>query len=169
MNAITYARENKVPFLGLSLGMQLAAVEFARNVLGLRDAHSVEIEPLTMYPVIDVPATVQDESGMRLGNHRCVLMPGSLSHKAYGTLAIEERHRHKAEFNNAYKEKFSAGGMRIAGKNEECDLVEIIELVEHPFFVGVQFHPEFKSRPNRPHPLMRDFVGAALAFADKAK
>lgn len=171
MNAITYARENKVPFLGLCLGMQMAVIEYARNVLGLRDANTTETDPLTMYPVIDLmPDQDLKNLGhtMRLGKYRCELAPESFSHKAYGTLEIDERHRHRYEFNNAYIEKFVAGGMRIAGKNPQRNLVEIVEIPDHPWFVGVQFHPELKSRPNRPHPLFRDFVGASLKHGERA-
>ncbi len=168
INAIQYARENKLPFLGLCLGMQMAVVEYARHVLDLRDANTSEVDPHTTYPVIDLMAD-QDLGNlggtMRLGKYRCLIAPGTRSEKAYGTNDIWERHRHRYEFNNAYLDRFRNGGMVIAGRNPDRNLVEIIELKDHPFFVGVQFHPELKSRPNRPHPLFRDFVGAALEHA----
>lgn len=165
--AVQYARENNVPFLGICLGMQMAVVEYARNVLGLTGAHTSEVDPNTPYPVIDLMPDQQhiDEKGgtMRLGKYPCRLAPDSRAYAAYGETDIGERHRHRYEFNNAYREKFIESGMRVAGVNPDRDLVEIIELPDHPWFVGVQFHPELRSRPNRPHPLFRDFVGAALA------
>lgn len=172
ITAIQYARENGVPFLGLCLGMQMAVVEFARHVLDLRDAHTSEVDPNTTYPVIDlmVDQDLANLGGtMRLGKYRCQLTPGTVSEKAYGTSEIWERHRHRYEFNNAYLDRFVAGGMIIAGRNPDRNLVEIVEVANHPFFVGVQFHPELKSRPNRPHPLFRDFVGAAIQHRDTEK
>ena len=172
ITAIQYARENGVPFLGLCLGMQMAVVEFARHVLDLRDAHTSEVDPNTTYPVIDlmVDQDLANLGGtMRLGKYRCQLTPGTVSEKAYGTSEIWERHRHRYEFNNAYLDRFVAGGMIIAGRNPDRNLVEIVEVANHPFFVGVQFHPELKSRPNRPHPLFRDFVGAAIQHRDIEK
>ena len=172
ITAIQYARENGVPFLGLCLGMQMAVVEFARHVLDLRDAHTSEVDPNTTYPVIDlmVDQDLANLGGtMRLGKYRCQLTPGTVSEKAYGTTEIWERHRHRYEFNNAYLDRFVAGGMIIAGRNPDRNLVEIVEVANHPFFVGVQFHPELKSRPNRPHPLFRDFVGAAIQHRDTEK
>lgn len=168
--AIQYARENGIPFLGLCLGMQMAVVEFARHVLGLRDANSSETDPNTTYPVIDLMGDQNLQNlghTMRLGKYRCRLMPGSFSYKAYGVEEIEERHRHRYEFNNAYRQRFVDAGMRIAGVNPDRDLVEIVEVPEHPYFVAVQFHPELKSRPNRPHPLFRDFIGAVLKCEGK--
>ena len=166
--AVQYARENKVPFLGICLGMQMAVVEYARNVLGLTGAHTSEVDPNTPYPVIDLMPDQQniDEKGgtMRLGKYPCRVEEGTRSHGAYGETDIFERHRHRYEFNNLYRRKFIEGGMRVAGVNPDRDLVEIVEIEEHPWFVGVQYHPELKSRPNRPHPLFRDFVGAALAY-----
>ena len=167
--AIQYARENGLPFLGLCLGMQMAVVEFARHVLDLRDAHTSEVDPHTTYPVIDL---MEDQDlgnlggTMRLGKYRCLLTPGTISEKAYGTSEIWERHRHRYEFNNAYLDRFTAGGMIVAGRNPDRNLVEIVEIPTHPFFVAVQFHPELKSRPNRPHPLFREFVGAVLQHRD---
>ncbi len=167
--AVQYARENNVPFLGICLGMQMAVVEYARHVLGLNGAHTSEVDPNTPYPVIDLMPDQQhiDEKGgtMRLGKYPCHLEEGSLALASYGVADIFERHRHRYEFNNLYREKFVEAGMRIGGVNPDRDLVEIIELPNHPWFVGVQYHPEFKSRPNRPHPLFRDFVGAAIAYA----
>ena len=163
--AIQYAREHGIPFLGICLGMQMAVVEFARHVLDLRDANTSEMDPNTNYPVIDLMEDQNLENlghTMRLGKYRCQLLPGTHSYKAYGTPDIEERHRHRYEFNNAYRQRFIDGGMMVAGINPDRNLVEIVEIPDHPWFVGVQFHPELKSRPNRPHPLFRDFVGAAL-------
>ncbi len=165
IKAVRFARENKIPFLGLCLGMQMAVIEFARHVLGMGDANSTEINPDTTHPVIDLMYDQKDISNkggtMRLGRYHCVLTPGSFSRLAYGLDEIYERHRHRYEFNNAFKKQIEDGGMRVAGINPERNLVEIVELPDHPWFVGVQFHPEFKSRPNRPHPLFRDFVAAA--------
>ena len=163
--AIQYAREHGIPFLGICLGMQMAVVEFARHVLDLRDANTSEMDPNTNYPVIDLMEDQNLENlghTMRLGKYRCQLLPGTHSYKAYGTPDIEERHRHRYEFNNAYRQRFIDGGMMVAGINPDRNLVEIVEIPDHPWFVGVQFHPELKSRPIRPHPLFRDFVGAAL-------
>ncbi len=169
MAAIQYARENGVPFLGLCLGMQLAVIEFARHVLDLRDANTTEVDTHTTYPVIDLmkDQNLEQLGGtMRLGKYRCLLAPGTRSEHAYGVNDIWERHRHRYEFNNAYLDRFTAGGMVVAGRNPDRNLVEIVEIPSHPFFVAVQFHPELKSRPNRPHPLFRDFVGAALRRRD---
>ena len=168
--AIQYAREKGVPFFGICLGMQMAAVEFARHVLCLTGAHTSEVDPNTPYPVIDLMPDQRnvDEKGgtMRLGQYPCRLREGSLAREAYGAQNIFERHRHRWEFNNLYREKFEQAGMRVAGVNPDRDLVEVIELSGHPWFVGVQYHPEFKSRPNRPHPLFKGFVSAALAFGE---
>ena len=165
MVAVQYAREHNIPFLGICLGMQMAVIEYARHVLDLRGASSSELDPHTTYPVIDLmPDQNLENLGhtMRLGKYRCSLLPGTKSYKAYGQEEIEERHRHRYEFNNEYMKRFIDGGMTVAGRNPERNLVEIVEIPEHPWFVGVQFHPELKSRPNRPHPLFRDFIGAAL-------
>ena len=167
--AVEYARTHNVPFLGICLGMQLAVVEFARNAAGLADAHSSELNPNTPYPVIDLMPDQRNIAGlggtMRLGQYKCRLVPGTLCAKAYGKEEISERHRHRYEFNNDYKEQLAAAGLTIAGQSPDGSLVEIVEYEDHPWFVGVQFHPEFKSRPNRPHPVFRAFVGAA-AHAD---
>ncbi len=165
MVAIQYAREHKIPFLGICLGMQMAVIEFARNVLNLRGASSTELDPNTLYPVIDLMADQNlDMLGhtMRLGKYRCALKPDTFSHRAYGADEIWERHRHRYEFNNEYLTRFEEGGMTVAGRNPDRNLVEIVEIEDHPWYVAVQFHPELKSRPNRPHPLFRDFIGAAL-------
>jgi CTP synthase len=165
ITAIQWARENHVPFLGLCLGMQCAVVEFARNVLGLEGANSTEFDPDTPHPVIDL---MPDQEGldlggtMRLGAYRCSLLAGSRARSLYGDETVMERHRHRYEFNNAYREKVVAAGAVIGGVNPDRDLVEIFELAQHPYFIGVQYHPEFKSKPTRPHPLFRAFVAAAL-------
>ena len=163
--AVKHAREIKIPFLGICLGMQVAVVEFARNVMGMKDANSTEHVPNTKHPVIDFMPEQKniDKLGgtMRLGKYDCRLAEGSFARQAYGQEMISERHRHRYEFNNEYLKAIEAAGMRIAGVNPESELVEIVEIADHPWFVGVQFHPEFKSRPDRPHPLFRDLFGAA--------
>ncbi len=168
--ATQYARERKVPFFGVCLGMQMAVVEYARNVLKLPDAHSSEINELTPYPVIDLlpeQKDVEDKGGtMRLGLYPCAVIPSTRAAAAYGTDYIEERHRHRYEFNNDYRERLETAGLRVSGTSPDGRLVEIVELREHPWFVGVQFHPEFTSRPNRPQPLFRDFVTASLRHAE---
>ncbi len=163
--AIRYAREHKLPFLGLCLGMQMACIEFARNVMGLADADTTEVNPDTTNPIIDLmPDQNLENLGhtMRLGAYPCKLKEGSVAQKAYGKSLVFERHRHRYEFNNAYREALEEAGMVISGVNPERDLVEIIELPDHPFFVATQFHPEFKSRPDRPHPLFLQFLTAAM-------
>ena len=170
MIAIQYAREHKIPFLGICLGMQMAVIEYARNVLNLRGASSTELDPNTLYPVIDLMADQNlDMLGhtMRLGKYRCALKHDTNSYKAYAQEEIWERHRHRYEFNNDYLTRFEEGGMTIAGKNPDRNLVEIVEIPDHPWYVAVQFHPELKSRPNRPHPLFRDFVGAAIKHQEQ--
>ena len=172
INAIQFARENNIPFLGICLGMQCAAIEFTRNVLGLKDAHTTEIEAASPNPVIDLmedQKKIKNLGGtMRLGAYNCNLNKDSISYSVYGEVAIRERHRHRYEFNNEYRNRFEKNGMRLAGINPEEDLVEIIELKDHPWFVGVQFHPEYKSTVMNPHPLFVDFVKASLAYK-KAK
>ncbi len=169
INAVKYARENKVPFFGICLGMQCAVIEYARNVLGLEDAHSSEMNPETTNPVIDLmeeQKTVTNKGGtMRLGAYACKLEKGSLAHHIYGKLNIQERHRHRYEFNNAYLEQFKAAGMIPTGINPESNLVEIVELKDHPYFIGVQFHPEYKSNVANPAPLFVQFVKAVLKNA----
>lgn len=167
ITAINYAREKKVPFLGICLGMQLAVVEYARNVLGWEGANSSEFDAATPYPVIDLqPGQKElDQMGgtMRLGRYPCRLVEGSMAHKAYGVLEISERHRHRYEVNNKYRKILADSGLVISGTTPPDDYyVEIVELPGHPWFVATQFHPEFKSRPYKPHPLFRDFVGASI-------
>ncbi len=175
--AVQYARENKVPFFGICLGMQCAVIEFARHVLGYSDAHSVEIAPGTAHPVIDMMEEQKNISNMggtmRLGAYPCKLVKGSKVYDIYATQAIKqsdnqaiisERHRHRYEFNNAYLEDFKAAGMVPAGVNPDSGLVEIVEVPSHPYFVGSQFHPEYKSTAMHPHPLFVAFVEAALKF-----
>jgi CTP synthase len=163
--AARFARERKVPYLGLCLGMQLMCIEFARNVLDLEDANSSEFDRGTEHPVIDLmleQRVVTDMGGtMRLGVYPCELQPGSLAAEAYGVPQVEERHRHRFEFNNAYREPFEQAGMVFCGLSPDGKLVEIAEIADHPYMVGSQFHPEFLSRPNRPHPLFLGFVQAA--------
>ena len=165
IEAIRYAREKKIPFLGICLGMQCAAIEFSRNVLKLKGAHSTEIDSETAYPVIDLmdeQKNIDNLGGtMRLGAYKCKLDKDSNSYQAYKKETIHERHRHRYEFNNEYREVFEENGVRLAGINPEKDLVEIIELKDHPWFVGVQFHPEYSSTVKRPHPLFVGFVKAA--------
>jgi CTP synthase len=162
--AIRYAREQRLPFLGLCLGMQCAVVEFTRFILDSDEPNSTELDPATKHPVIDYMAD-QDADGakggtMRLGKYPCRLVPGTRAAAAYGTDVVSERHRHRLEFNNAYRELLEAHGMRFSGLSPDGRLVEIAELADHPWFVGTQFHPEFKSRPEEPHALFRDFVAA---------
>ena len=167
ISAIRYARERKVPFLGICLGMQMAVVEFARNAAGLTGAHSSELDSRTAYPVIDLmpdQVGVTEKGGtMRLGSWPCELAEGSRAAAAYGQSHIDERHRHRYEFNNDYREKLTAAGLALTGLSPDGRLVEIVELPDHPWFVGVQFHPELKSRPNKAHPLFREFIAAAKA------
>ncbi len=166
--AIRYARENNIPFLGICLGMQCAVVEFARNVAGLPLAHTTEINPQTPDPVIDMmeeQKSVKKKGGtMRLGSYRCQITPDSKAAEVYGTTTISERHRHRFEFNGAYKARLEAAGLRFSGINPESQLVEIIELPSHPWFIGVQFHPEYKSTVANPHPLFIGFVKAAVSI-----
>ena len=165
IETIQYARTKGVPFFGICLGMQCAVIEFARNVIGLTDAHSTEIKEYTPDPVIDLMAeqkSIQNMGGtMRLGAYPCELTPGSHAFNAYGSASIEERHRHRYEFNNAYLERFESLGMVATGKNPDSGLVEIVEIPEHPYFVATQFHPEYASTVETPHPLFTAFVKAA--------
>jgi CTP synthase len=165
IRAAQYARERKVPYLGLCYGMQMMTIEFARNVAGLARANTTEVNPETPHPVIDLMETqrgVTTKGGtMRLGAYPCRLVPGTLAAEAYGEPLVSERHRHRWEFNNRYREVLERAGLRVTGASPDGALVEIVEVVDHPWMVGCQFHPEFKSRPTRPHPLFRDFVGAA--------
>jgi CTP synthase len=169
--AIRYAREQKIPFLGICLGMQCAVIEFARNVLGYSDAHSTEMNPDTAHPVIDMmeeQKTIQDKGGtMRLGVYQCRLLEGSKAAGIYNRPEVNERHRHRYEFNNKYLAEFNEAGMKTAGINPQRDLVEIMELSGHPWFVGVQFHPEYRSTVDNPHPLFVHFIGAAIVYRHK--
>ena len=166
INAITYARENNLPFLGLCLGMQTATIEFARNVCNMSGANSTEMDPDTPYPVIDyLPeqyAGINMGGTLRLGLYNCKLEPKTLAYEIYQKLLIKERHRHRYEFNDKYKKRLEECGLVFSGINPETGLTEIIELPEHKFFIATQFHPEFLSRPQRPHPLFRDFIKATL-------
>lgn len=168
--AITYARENHIPFLGLCYGMQLAVIEYAKNVLNIEDANSTEIDPKTKNPVISLQRgrlTDEDMGGtLRLGLYDCEIKKDTKAYQAYQTEIIKERHRHRYEFNNAYLEQFEQSNMTISGFNTKYQLVEMVELKDHPWFVAVQFHPEFLSRPLRPHPLFRDFIGAIIQKKD---
>jgi CTP synthase len=166
--AAKYARENEIPYFGLCLGMQIAVIDYARHVAKLEDANSREFNAETQHPVIDIMEDQKDlttkGNNMRLGACPCKLSSDSFSYDAYGEETIEERHRHRYEFNNTYREKLEAAGLRIAGVNPERNLVEIVEIPNHPWFVGVQFHPEFKSKPNAAHPLFSNFIAAALKY-----
>jgi CTP synthase len=166
IEAIKYARENKIPFFGICLGMQMAVIEFARNILQLKNANSTEMNPRTPYPVIDLmedQKKVTEKGGtMRLGAWDCKLDKDSKAFEAYGTDFISERHRHRFEYNNAYFERFTSAGLKATGVNPNTGLVEIIEIPEHPWFLGVQYHPEYKSTVLKPHPLFVAFIKAAL-------
>ncbi len=166
ISAIRYARENNVPFLGICLGMQLASIEYARNVLGLEGAHSAELNPETPYPIIDLlpeQKDVEDMGGtLRLGLFPCKLTDGTVAAATYNEQIVYERHRHRYEFNNEYRDQMEKAGFIFSGTSPDGRLVEIIELEEHPYFIASQFHPEFSSRPTRPQPLFREFVGASL-------
>ena len=165
--------EHKVPYLGLCLGMQVAIIEFARHVCGFNDAHSIELDPQTTHPVIHLMADqdgVEDIGGtLRLGAYPCVLAKDSLAHKVYGTDQISERHRHRYEVNNYYREDLEKNGMLLSGLSPDGRIVEMCEIPSHPWFIATQAHPEFKSRPNRPHPLFKGFIGAALEYQEKNK
>ena len=169
--AVKYAREKGLPFFGICLGMQMAVIEFARNVLGLKEAHSTEMDPDTKEPVIDLmeeQKKITSKGGtMRLGSYPCDIKEGSLAFTIYGSTTISERHRHRWEFNNKYQSQFEKAGMLASGRNPGTDLVEIIELPQHPFFIGVQYHPELKSTVENPQPIFVHFIKAAKAYADK--
>ncbi len=168
--AVKYARENKMPFFGICLGMQMAVIEYARNVMHL-DAHSTEVNPHTPNPVIalmDEQKKIKNKGGtMRLGAYDCTILEGSLAHQIYGKTTISERHRHRWEFNNAYLKDFEKAGLIASGKNPKSNLVEIVEIKDHPFFIGVQYHPELKSTVENPHPIFVSLVAAAKIYADK--
>jgi CTP synthase len=172
LEAIRYARENKVPFLGICLGLQSAVIEFAQNVCGIPDAASSEFNPDCLNPVIDLMKSQVrdgDKGGtMRLGAYPCKIKPGTLAHECYGSLMVSERHRHRWEVNNAYREKFEQHGLVFSGTSPDDHLVEIIELPDHPFFIAGQFHPELKSRPYRAHPLFKALVRAAKLHASES-
>jgi CTP synthase len=166
IETVRFARENNIPFLGICLGMQVAVIEFSRNVLGLKDANSTEMDPNTSHPVIGLMEDQKkvDQMGgtMRLGSYACDLKKSSKAYSAYGKAKIQERHRHRYEFNNSYLEQLESKGMIASGKNPETGLVEIIELKDHPWFLGVQFHPEYKSTVLNPQPLFVKFIQAAV-------
>lgn len=166
IKAIGYARVNKIPFLGICLGMQLSVIEFARNVLGIKDATSTEFDNMSKNPVIDLMTDQKAISNMggtlRLGNYECSLVKNTLAHQLYGTDKILERHRHRYEFNNKYREDLENKGLIISGINETNNLVEMVELKNHPYFIASQFHPEFKSRPTKPHPLFDGLIKASI-------
>jgi len=165
LNAIRYARENRVPYFGICLGMQTACIEFARNVCGLRSANSSEFDPATEHRVIyklrELLGVEEMGGTMRLGAWECILEPDSLAARAYGVTEISERHRHRYEFNREYEALLTGGGLRLTGTTPDATYVEIVEIPDHPFFLGCQFHPEFKSKPLEPHPLFREFVAAS--------
>ena len=170
VEAIRYARENKLPFLGICLGMQMAVIEYSRNVLGLKDANSTEMNENTPFPVIDLmeaQKTITEKGGtMRLGAWACELMDDSIVKDVYSVSNIEERHRHRFEYNNGYRTQLEAAGLKTTGINPQTNLVEIIEIEDHPWFVGVQYHPEYKSTVANPHPLFVSLVGAALSYSN---
>ena len=168
IEAIRYAREEKIPFLGICLGMQMAIVEFARDVIGYKDANSIELDPETAHPVIALMPEqngVEDLGGtLRLGAYPCILKEGSKARELYGTEEISERHRHRYEVNNDYRQELEENGMVLSGLSPDKRIVEMLEIPGHPFFVGTQGHPELKSRPNRAHPLFRGLIQAAVAY-----
>jgi CTP synthase len=171
--AAKYAREKKVPYYGLCLGLQIAVIEFARNVVKLKGANSTEFEPAGPHPVINMMEEQKDitDKGatMRLGSYECALTPGTIAAKAYGQKLIRERHRHRFEVNNAYVERLVKAGLVVSGINPKRNLVEIIELKNHPWFAAVQFHPEFQSKPNRAHPLFASFIAATIKYHGAGK
>ena len=173
ITAIKYVRENGIPFFGICLGMQCAVIEFARNVLGYKHAHSTEMVPDTDAPVIDMmeeQKKIKNKGGtMRLGANPCDIVSGTLAEKLYGSTSISERHRHRYEFNNKYLAEYEAAGMKASGKNPVNQLVEIVEIPSHPFFIGAQFHPELKSTVDNPHPLFVGLVKAAVEYKNTAK
>ena len=173
IDAIRYARERKIPFFGICLGLQCAVIEFARNVVGLEDANSTEFDRNCRYPVVcmlDEQYAITDKGGtMRLGSYPAMLVEGSKAHEAYGSTLVHERHRHRYEFNNQFRQQFAANGLEVTGASPNGQLVEVVELRDHPWFLAVQCHPEFKSKPTKAHPLFRSFIQAALARRDKKK
>jgi CTP synthase len=173
LRAIQYAREKQVPYFGICLGMQTACIEFARNVCGLADANSSEFDPATPHRVIyklrELRGVEELGGTMRLGAWPCKIEPGTLAHRVYGQTEISERHRHRYEFNREYEEPLTAGGLKISGSTPDGTYVEIVEIPAHPFFIGCQFHPEFKSKPLEPHPLFKTFVGSSYANGQRRK
>ena len=171
IKAIRYARENKIPFLGICLGMQMAIVEFARNVLGYEDADSIELKPNTRHPFIALMSeqseVVNVGGTLRLGAYPCVVKEGSRAAKLYGSKEISERHRHRYEVNNKYREKLEQKGMSLSGLSPDGKIVEMVEISEHPYFIGTQGHPELKSRPNRVHPLFGGLITAAIVYSQR--
>jgi len=166
IQAIKYVRESGIPFMGICLGMECALIEFARNELHLTGANSVEFDPNTPYPIFDLLERLKNVAtkggNMRLGSYTCNLTKETLAYRIYQKDKIQERHRHRYEFNNQFLSKFENAGIIFSGVNLENNLIEIIELKNHPWFIGMQFHPEFKSRPNRPHPMFKSFLEAAI-------
>jgi CTP synthase len=173
VKAANFARRMNKPYLGLCLGLQVAVIEIARNVLGLAGANSTEFDPQTPHPVIDLMVTqrqVADKGGtMRLGNWVCCLTPGTKTYAAYSEPIVFERHRHRYEFNNEFRKRMESNGVVVSGRSADNSLVEVIELADHPWFVASQFHPEFKSRPTRPHPLFRDFIGTCVRLEEEKR
>jgi CTP synthase len=171
ISAIRYAREKLIPFFGICLGMQVSVIEYGRSILGLQGANSSEIDPNTPYPLIDLlpeQKDIEDMGGtMRLGLYPCKIAEGSLAMSCYDDELVYERHRHRYEFNNTYRDEIEKAGLVISGTSPDGRLVEIVELPGHPWFLSVQFHPEFTSRPNRPQPLFRDFVKASLTHSEQ--
>ena len=166
IEAVRYARENNIPFFGICLGMQMSVIEYSRNILGYAEANSTEMNEKTKHPVVNLmeeQKTITDKGGtMRLGAWKCDIKPNSLAHKIYGQKTISERHRHRYEYNNTYKDELQKAGLIASGVNPDTGLVEIIELENHPFFIGVQYHPEYKSTVANPHPIFVNFVAAAV-------
>jgi CTP synthase len=173
IEAVRYARDKKVPYFGICLGLQCGVIEFARSVMGLADANTTEIDQKCEHPVVcllDEQYNITDMGGtMRLGSFPCALLEGSKAHQAYGSLLIHERHRHRYELNNRYVSQLKANGFLISGTSPDGKLVEIVELRDHPWFLAVQCHPEFKSKPTKAHPLFRAFVQASLARREEKK
>jgi len=171
IEAVRYARENNIPFFGICLGMQMAIIEYSRNILGYADANSTEMNPDTKHPVVNLmeeQKTITDKGGtMRLGAWKCEIKPGTLAYNIYGKTTISERHRHRYEFNSHYLAELEKAGLKASGVNPETGLVEIVELENHPFFIGVQYHPEYKSTVANPHPLFVNFVAATVKAKKK--
>ena len=169
IKAIKYARENEIPFLGICLGMQMAIVEFARNVMGYDDADSIELKPNTKHPFIALMSeqseVVNIGGTLRLGAYPCVIKDGSKAAKLYGSQEISERHRHRYEVNNKYRDELEQHGMSLSGLSPDGKIVEMLEIPDHPYFVGTQGHPELKSRPNRAHPLFKGLIAAAITYS----